>query len=183
MLGSPRLGHRCLFPNQTCKQHLSRFGELCSADGEQNTEVLPRPPLRRSQRGRWRSHAIRKIGSRASRRPNINNSCPTSMTGKSKHANASRIFCMAKGILDKIYRITEFFGWRVCGGNVADGKNKPLCKSPNQPSTPAVICRHGRARAGIHSLEPLPWPVCFRSCRAWPRHQDRFPNPTLGKKS
>ena len=136
----------------------------------------------------------------------------SSLTGKSKHANASRIFCMAKGILDKIYRITEFFGWResasearvraglqsilraaawgfdpierrVCGSNVADGKNKSLCKSPNQPNTPAVICHHGRARAGIHSLEPLPWPVCFRSCRAWPRHQDRFPNPTLGKKS
>jgi hypothetical protein len=59
------------------------------------------------------------------------------------------------GILDKIDRITEFFGWsreasearfhrdlqsilraaawgvdlierRICGGNVADGKNKPL---------------------------------------------------------
>jgi len=34
------LGYRCLFPQQTRKEHLSRFGELCSADGEQNTEGL-----------------------------------------------------------------------------------------------------------------------------------------------
>ena len=26
--------------SQTCKQNLSRFGELCSADGEQDIEVL-----------------------------------------------------------------------------------------------------------------------------------------------
>ena len=36
----------------------------------------------------------------------------SSLTGKSKHASASRIFCMTEGILDKIYRITEFFGRR-----------------------------------------------------------------------
>ena len=68
---------------------------------------------------------------------------------------AQRGFFYGQGTLDKIYRITEFFGWgasasearlrvglqsilraaawgvglierRICGGNVADGKNKPL---------------------------------------------------------
>jgi hypothetical protein len=72
MLGDHGLRHRFLFPQQTCKQHLSRFGELCSADGERNKGVLL---------GRHSSEAnedvgaraIRKIGSRAYRRPNINN--------------------------------------------------------------------------------------------------------------
>ena len=40
LLGDPSLGYRCLFPQQTCKEHLSRFGELSSADGEQDIEIF-----------------------------------------------------------------------------------------------------------------------------------------------
>ena len=50
----------------------------------------------------------------------------SSLNGKSRQTSASRIFCMDGGILDKIYRITEFFGWgdlasqaRVCVGFTA----------------------------------------------------------------
>jgi hypothetical protein len=40
MLGDLCLGYGCLFPQQPCKQHLWRFGELCSADGEQDIEIF-----------------------------------------------------------------------------------------------------------------------------------------------
>jgi hypothetical protein len=44
------------------QNHFISFGERHKGQSQVTT-----------QQGHWRSHAIRKIGSRASRRPNINN--------------------------------------------------------------------------------------------------------------